>query len=80
MCARRYRDDPDGDPIGPGSWWHRASLGDKRALVNTFIERIEIRKATADEKSNGNKATAVIEPHVTIIWAKPRGSRQPQAA
>ncbi|MGW1840371.1 recombinase family protein [Streptomyces sp. NPDC002067] len=68
------------DPIGPGSWWDKASLDEKRQLVSTFIERIEIRKATKDEKNNGNKATAVIEPRVTITWAKPRQERRPQAA
>ncbi len=57
------------DPIGPGSWWGKASLADRRALVKLFIERVEIRKARADEKSRGSKAEPVVEPRVTITWA-----------
>ncbi|MGW8065846.1 recombinase family protein [Streptomyces ziwulingensis] len=75
-----WPDDEGYDPIGPGSWWGKASLNDRRALVKLFIERIEIRKARPDEKSRGNKAEAVIEPRVTITWAKPAQRAQQTAA
>ncbi|MFI1182669.1 recombinase family protein [Streptomyces sp. NPDC020799] len=64
--------DWDGDPIGKGSWWEKAPLDEKRALVKCFLVRITIRKAREDEKSLGNKAEAVIEPRVTLEWAKPQ--------
>ncbi|MBT3163522.1 recombinase family protein [Streptomyces sp. Vc74B-19] len=63
-------DDPDwnGDPLGPGTWWASASLGERRSFVALFVKRITVRKALPSEKSRGNKAAAVIEPRVTIEW------------
>ncbi len=75
-----HDDDWNGDPIGPGTWWDRASLNDRRALVKLFCERVEIRKARDDEKSRGNKAAPVVEPRVTITWAKPNQRGQEDAA
>ncbi|MFQ6856144.1 recombinase family protein [Streptomyces sp. 35M1] len=69
-----------GDPIGPGTWWAKASLNDRRDLVKLFVERVVIRKAREDEKSLGNKAEAVVEPRVTIKWAKPAARRVDAAA
>ncbi|MFG2405051.1 recombinase family protein [Streptomyces brevispora] len=67
-----------GDPIGPGTWWAKASLSDRRDLVKLFVERVEIRKARDDEKSRGNRAEPVVEPRVTLTWAKP-AERQREA-
>ncbi|MFC8348671.1 recombinase family protein [Streptomyces sp. NPDC057280] len=33
------------DPLGPGSWWHRATRDDKRAFFRLFLDRVEVRKA-----------------------------------
>ncbi|MDH6123872.1 MULTISPECIES: recombinase family protein [unclassified Kitasatospora] len=38
-------DDPDADPIGPGSWWHGASVMERRAFFKLFISRITLYKA-----------------------------------
>ncbi|WP_406286402.1 recombinase family protein [Streptomyces sp. NBC_00209] len=72
--------DATGDPIGPGTWWAKASLNDRRDLVKLFVQRVEIRKARDDEKSRGNKAEPVVEPRVTITWAKPAARQQEAAA
>lgn len=71
--------DATGDPIGPGTWWAKASLNDRRDLVKLFVERVEIRKARDDEKSRGNKAEPVVEPRVTITWAE-AGQRRGEVA
>lgn len=34
-----------GDPIGPGSWWHSATLEERREFVALFVDRITVRKA-----------------------------------
>ncbi|MET9425662.1 recombinase family protein [Streptomyces sp. NPDC006540] len=36
-------DDPSLDPIGPGSWWHRASLEEQREFLKLWIQRVEIQ-------------------------------------
>lgn len=59
------RDDLTGDPLGPGSWWHGASLADKRAMLKLFVRRIVVRKAT-------NFGTAYapdpVEQRVTVVF------------
>jgi DNA invertase Pin-like site-specific DNA recombinase len=63
-------DDPEwrGDPMGPGTWWDKATLDERREFVALFCKKITVRKALASEKSRGNKAPAVIEPRVKIEW------------
>jgi hypothetical protein len=62
-------DDPEqGDPLGPGTWWDRATLDERRNFVALFCKKIIVRKALPSEKSRGSKAEAVIEPRVTIEW------------
>jgi DNA invertase Pin-like site-specific DNA recombinase len=55
----------DQDPTGPGSWWDRRSLEERREFVRLFIRRITIRPL---------KRPGVAEPlhqRVTIEWYKP---------
>jgi DNA invertase Pin-like site-specific DNA recombinase len=61
----------EGDPIGPGSWWHSATLADKRAFLKLFVERVEIRKASAF----GTQYTPdPVNERVRIHWVKPAES------
>lgn len=60
-------DDPDGDPIGPGSWWHSAPHEEKRSFLRLFVDRIEVAKA----ESRGNRWKDYdAGERVTIEWAK----------
>ncbi|MFJ9963956.1 recombinase family protein [Streptomyces avermitilis] len=63
-------DDPDnaGDPLGPGTWWEKATLAQRREFVALFCKRVTVRKALPSEKSRGRNARAVVEPRVTIEW------------
>ncbi|WBP87052.1 recombinase family protein [Kitasatospora cathayae] len=38
---------PDVDPLGPGSWWHGASVDDRRAFVQLFVERVTVHRTNA---------------------------------
>ncbi|MYW03901.1 recombinase family protein [Streptomyces sp. SID3343] len=59
-------DNPDGDPLGPGSWWSSVSHEEKRAFLCLFIDRVEVGKAT----SRGNKWQEYdASKRVTIKWA-----------
>ncbi|WP_236241669.1 recombinase family protein [Streptomyces sp. CC228A] len=61
----------EGDPIGPGSWWHGATLADKRAFLKLFVERVEVRKASA---FGTQYAPDPVNERARIHWAKPGGS------
>jgi DNA invertase Pin-like site-specific DNA recombinase len=62
-------DDWDGDPIGKGTWWHKASIDDRRELIRLFIDRITVRKSNVIGSAPGKKA--IIGPRVEITWAEP---------
>ncbi|WP_314222972.1 recombinase family protein [Streptomyces zaehneri] len=60
-------DEPDGDPIGPGSWWYSASHEERRSFLRLFIDRIEITKA----EGRGNRWEEYdAGKRVTIEWAR----------
>ncbi|MBW8798979.1 MAG: recombinase family protein [Streptomyces sp.] len=60
-------DEPDGDPIGPGSWWHSASHEEKRSFLRLFVDRIVVAKA----ESRGNRWEEYdAGKRVAIDWAK----------
>ncbi|MBA9050775.1 MULTISPECIES: recombinase family protein [Streptomyces] len=61
-------DDEGYDPIGPGSWWDRASVEDRRELVALFVDRIVIRKSKVIGSAPGRPA--IIGPRVEITWAQ----------
>ncbi|WP_406254769.1 recombinase family protein [Streptomyces chartreusis] len=61
-------EDPLADPLGPGSWWHGASLAERRAFVACFIKKIVIRKALPQEKSRGKNARSEVRSRTTIHW------------
>ncbi|MFD7257831.1 recombinase family protein [Streptomyces sp. NPDC059874] len=60
---------PDGDPLGPDSWWAKADLADKRTFVKLFIDRIEVRKLTPGENRPGRVPNTA--GRVKITWAEP---------
>jgi DNA invertase Pin-like site-specific DNA recombinase len=64
-------EDLDADPLGPGSWWHSATLDQRRELVALFVDRITITKAV---RRYGHSRWTPYDVHAraTITWAKPR--------
>jgi DNA invertase Pin-like site-specific DNA recombinase len=58
-------DDPDTDPIGPGSWWHQADLDDRRDFLRLFLNRVTVHKA----KHPGRPKVLDVSPRVTLTWA-----------
>ncbi|WP_369190168.1 recombinase family protein [Streptomyces sp. R08] len=62
-------DDEGYDPVGEGSWWHGASVDDRRELVALFIDRIVINKSKVIGSAPGRPA--IIGPRISIEWAKP---------
>lgn len=69
-------DEPGGDPLGPGSWWFKADLAERRKFVKCFVTKVVVRKALATEKSRGNKAKAAVEARAAIEWVKPQGDAE----
>ncbi|SCL33108.1 Site-specific DNA recombinase [Micromonospora nigra] len=55
--------EPGEDPIGPGSWWDRTALPERRAFVALFVARVEVRKAPA----RGHRAP--VDTRVSLTWA-----------
>lgn len=39
--------DSDADPMGEGSWWHSASVTDRREFIALFVDRVVITKAAS---------------------------------
>ncbi|MFF4495542.1 recombinase family protein [Streptomyces sp. NPDC001546] len=35
------------DPLGEGSWWHSAGQKERRELIALFVQRVQIKRATA---------------------------------
>lgn len=64
------RDDPSGDPIGPGSWWDRASMADRRTLVNLFVARIVVAKSRIPHGRYPAGQSAADRVH--IEWVRPQ--------
>jgi DNA invertase Pin-like site-specific DNA recombinase len=59
------RDDMEGDPLGPGSWWHDASITARREMLTFFVRRIVVRKAA----NHGTQyAPEPVEDRVSIEW------------
>ncbi len=59
-------EDPNLDPTGKGSWWHAATVEDKRVFVELFVDRITVIKAPT-----GKGAGTPVEDRVTITFATP---------
>ncbi|GJF29152.1 hypothetical protein KNE206_18520 [Kitasatospora sp. NE20-6] len=60
-------------PIGPGSFWSRATLAEKRDVLRLFVDRVEVAKAT----TRGNRwVTYDAETRVVIHWATPADDEQ----
>ncbi|QBZ73369.1 serine integrase [Streptomyces phage RemusLoopin] len=63
--------EPGGDMTGEGSWWHSASMTDRRDFVKLFVDKIVVSKAP----NYGTQYEPVpIEERVKIEWAKPAES------
>ncbi|MFF4786366.1 recombinase family protein [Streptomyces griseorubiginosus] len=52
------------DPIGPGSWWDRATREDKRAFLLLFLDRVEVSKAHRHAGQSVPTAS-----RVSVTWA-----------
>lgn len=65
-------DSPDVDPIGPGSWWHQATLEERRAFVVLFVERITVRKGTirGGRRNDPLAFARQVAERMTITWAQ----------
>ncbi len=65
--------EPGADPLGPGSWWRNAAIGERRAMLSLFIRRITI------SKSPSGHTRPPVESRVRIAWIagdnQHRGSR-----
>ncbi|QBZ73426.1 serine integrase [Streptomyces phage Heather] len=60
--------EPNGDMTGEGSWWHSATMADRRDFVKLFVDKIVVSKAP----NHGTQYEPVpIEDRVKIEWAKP---------
>lgn len=59
--------DPGADPIGEGSWWHSASIEDRRTFVRLWVDRITIAKNLPGR--TGTQIAA--SDRITIKWAEP---------
>ncbi|MET7966733.1 recombinase family protein [Micromonospora sp. NPDC005305] len=57
--------EPGEDPIGPGSWWDRAALPERRAMVALFVRRITVAKAP----TLGRRTP--VASRVSIAWVRP---------
>lgn len=60
--------DESGDPLGPDSWWGRASLEKRRELVSLFVARVTVAKS--EIKSGRYPAGQSAADRVTIEWVR----------
>ncbi len=60
-------DDPEGDPLGEGSWWEEATVDDKRKLFKLFVDEVRVTKA--EGKGGSNRVCRVAE-RVTVQMAQ----------
>jgi DNA invertase Pin-like site-specific DNA recombinase len=61
--------EPGGDMTGKGSWWHSASIPDRRDFVKLFVDKVTVAKAP--NYGTGYEPVP-IEERVKIEWAKPK--------
>ncbi|MEV4924603.1 recombinase family protein [Streptomyces roseoverticillatus] len=71
-----YTEDPDGDPLGEGSWWQEAGTADKRMLVSLFVDEVRVRKAAG---RGGSNRVCRVEERVSVAMAKPEHEEQEPA-
>ncbi|UQI42980.1 recombinase family protein [Streptomyces sp. HU2014] len=64
-----YTEDPDGDPIGEGSWWAKAKVPDRRTLVGLFVDEVRVSKAAG---RGGSNRACKAEDRVSIHMARPQ--------
>ncbi|WP_406044729.1 recombinase family protein [Micromonospora sp. NBC_00898] len=57
--------EPGEDPIGPGSWWARAPIAERRAFVALFVREITVRKAP------DGMTRPPIDSRAEIAWVRP---------
>lgn len=60
----------EGDPIGPGSWWHAASVSDRREFVALFCQRITISKAKTRHAYGNAWSPTDLHKRAEIEWAR----------
>ncbi|RKN70747.1 recombinase family protein [Streptomyces klenkii] len=64
-----YTEDPNGDPLGEGSWWQKADTADRRMLVSLFVDEVRVRKAAG---RGGRNRVCRVEERVSVFMAKPK--------
>ncbi|MEV8393865.1 MULTISPECIES: recombinase family protein [unclassified Streptomyces] len=65
------------DPIGPDSWWGRATVADRRVLVKLFVDKIVVTKA---DYRGGTGRVCKVGKRVTVTMASPKPDEEMQAA
>ncbi|MGW7001857.1 recombinase family protein [Streptomyces sp. NPDC054933] len=61
-------DEPGGDPIGPGSWWSKADVGERRKMLRLLIDRVTVAKAA--QRGGNNRGNYDASERVRIEWAR----------
>ncbi|WP_017592050.1 recombinase family protein [Nocardiopsis potens] len=62
-------DDPDGDPIGEGSWWKSASAEDRQLLLKIFVDHVTVNGV--DKKISGRTRGYHVGKRAEIHWRRP---------
>ncbi|WP_205519197.1 recombinase family protein [Streptomyces olivoreticuli] len=72
-----YTEDPNGDPLGEGSWWKNATVADRRMLVGLFVDEVRVSKAAG---RGGSRRTCRAEERVELRMAGQRRQGETTAA
>lgn len=72
-------EDPETDPVGPGSWWAEADRDAKREFITLFIHKITIYKA-ATRWGHARRANYKVGDRVAIEFVKPTLDESEEAA
>lgn len=59
-------EDPGADPTGPGSWWAKADVDDRRAFVKLFVDRVTVKKA-----ARWAGQSVPVQDRVSVTFARP---------
>jgi DNA invertase Pin-like site-specific DNA recombinase len=65
-----WRGEADEDPIGEGSWWHAATLDERRAFLTLFVDKVTVKKA-AHRGGNFLGVDYDADARLSLEWAKP---------
>jgi DNA invertase Pin-like site-specific DNA recombinase len=63
-------EEPEQDPIGEGSWWHGATLDERRDFLRLFVDRVTVKKA-AHRGGNFLGVEYNHDARLSLEWARP---------